>query len=109
MVDVEAGILVVDCVINVIIQIASGERGIWWRWDASWWWERGGIFVEEICVATSCCSFCYVGHECLVEVDNILVVLERGNHDSYSSQKGSLIVGRCLPVVMVSSLLIEGS
>lgn len=49
-VDVEAGVCVVDCGVDVVVEITAWERGVRWSGDWSRWWERGGVLVEEISV-----------------------------------------------------------
>lgn len=78
MVDVEAGVDVVDCVVDVVVEIAAWEGGIWWCWDWPWWGEGVGVFVEVIGIAAGFCSCCDVGHVRLVYANDILVILKGG-------------------------------
>ncbi len=77
MVDIEAWINIVCGTVDITVEVASWPLRAWGLWKRTRRWERGTVFVEEVRVTTRSSTSRDVSQEGLVDVDNILVILER--------------------------------
>jgi hypothetical protein len=78
-VDIEARVYVVDCVVNIIIEVAAWGLVVRCCGDFPGGWELVGVGVEEVGVAAGIGACGDVRHVGFVEADYVLVVLEGGD------------------------------
>lgn len=77
MIYVEAGIHEVDCIIDVVVHVAAFSQGvIWCSWDRARRRKGVRVGVEKLGIAAFLSFLDHLRHECVVDSDDVLVVLK---------------------------------
>lgn len=110
MVDIEAGVYVVHCVVDVVEEVAAFDGGFWSGGDGTWGREGGRPFLKEVGKAASFGSLVDTLHVCLIEANDGLEVVECWDDGGWVMVSRVTKYGNFgLHCIITSSSLIEGS
>ena len=84
MIDVEARVFVVCCVVNLIEEITAWLHVAGGAGNFAGWWKLISPLIEEVGVSAAICASRDVGNEALVQVDHIIEVLQCGHNRRYN-------------------------